>query len=54
MCPVPGYIKVRCVDDPSVFSKSVTPTQPSSIIEEEDELDAVEELPVKHNIHDDI
>ena len=44
-----GYVKVRCVDDPSTFSaasKSVSPNeQPSSIHEEEE--DDVGELQVK-------
>ena len=46
-----GYVKVRCVDDPSTFSvsKSVSPNeQPSSIHEEEEEEeDDVSELKVK-------
>ena len=45
-----GYVKVRCVDDPSTFSvsKSVSPNeQPSSIHEEEEEDDDVSELKVK-------
>ena len=44
-----GYVKVRCVDDPSTLSaasKSVSPKeQPSSIHEEEE--DNVSELQVK-------
>jgi hypothetical protein len=49
-----GFVKVRCVDDPSSFltSKSVSPhDQPSSIYEEEEEdgeegEDRLEELQV--------
>ena len=41
----PGYIKVRCVDDPTTLSNSVPLEEPMQ--EEEDEEDTVNELQVR-------
>ena len=40
----PGFIKVRCVDDPSTFSKSVSPVSRPSSIHEDEEDEVVERL----------